>query len=308
LSKTVSLKTHYPKLISSGYLAGSAPPYTALMDMALAVVFGLVIGSFLNVVILRLPQGMPISIPRSHCPQCKRLIPWYDNIPILSYIILRGRCRRCSKSISLRYPLTEGLTGFVSLLLYFKFGLGVEWAIFFAFSAALITLAFIDLDHRILPDPITLNGIWIGILVTIYLNEPNPLVSRVLHLTGIEFTNTRAIALLGSVLGAVVGGGLLWGVSEAYLRLRGIEGMGFGDVKMMAMVGAFLGAPLALLTIMIGSMLGSVLGLIFIRVAGKTRQYELPFGTFLAAAGILTVLYGEDLIRWYVSTIVGPRA
>jgi leader peptidase (prepilin peptidase)/N-methyltransferase len=190
--------------------------------------------------------------------------------------------------------------------LYFKFGLGVEWAIFLAFSGALVALAFIDLDHRILPDPITLNGIWIGIVVNIYLAQPSPLVSRLLRSAGIELANTRAIAFIGSVLGALVGGGLLWAVAEAYLRLRGIEGMGLGDVKMMAMVGAFLGAPLALLTIMIGSLLGSVLGLIFIRFAGKTREYELPFGTFLAAAGIVTVLYGEDVLRWYLDRIVRP--
>lgn len=276
------------------------------MDLAVAVVFGLIIGSFLNVVILRLPQGMSISIPRSHCPQCKRLIPWYDNVPILSYMILRGHCRRCGKNISLRYPLIEALTGVVSLLLYLKYGLGVEWAIFLAFSAALIVLAFIDLDHRILPDPITLNGIWIGVLASVYLAEPSPLVSRLFRFAGIELTNPRASAFIGSVLGAIVGGGLLWAVAEAYLRLRGIEGMGFGDVKMMALVGAFLGAPLALLTIMIGSLLGSIVGLIFIRISGKTREYELPFGTFLAAAGIVTVLYGEDLIRWYIDRIVRP--
>jgi leader peptidase (prepilin peptidase)/N-methyltransferase len=276
------------------------------MELAFAVIFGLIIGSFLNVVILRLPQGMSVSIPRSHCPQCKRLIPWYDNIPILSYVILRGQCRRCGKTISLRYPLIEGLTGVVSLLLYLKFGLSVEWAIFFVFSAALIVLAFIDLDHRILPDPITINGIWLGMLASIYLAEPSPLLSRFLRFTGIELTNARAIGFLGSVIGAVIGGGLLWGVAEAYFRLRGIEGMGFGDVKMMAMVGAFLGAPLALLTIMIGSLLGSILGLVFIRYAGKTREYELPFGTFLAAAGILAVLYGEDLIRWYIDRLVRP--
>jgi leader peptidase (prepilin peptidase)/N-methyltransferase len=275
-----------------------------MMDLAVAVLFGLIIGSFLNVVILRLPQGISISVPRSRCPQCKRLIPWYDNIPILSYVLLRARCRRCGKHISLRYPLIEGLSGLVSLLVYFKFGWGVEWGIFFGFSAAMIALAFIDLDHRILPDPITLNGIWIGILVSVYLSHPNPLAARLLRLAGIEITNARALALIGSVLGAVVGGGLLWGVAEAYLRLRGIEGMGFGDVKMMAMVGAFLGAPLALLTIMIGSLLGSVLGLLFIRFSGKTREYELPFGTFLAAAGIVTVLYGEDMVRWYVDHMI----
>jgi leader peptidase (prepilin peptidase)/N-methyltransferase len=189
---------------------------------------------------------------------------------------------------------------------YFKFGLSVEWGIFLAFSTALIALAFIDLDHRILPDAITLNGIWVGMLSSIYLAQPNALASRLLRLIGIEATNPRIAALIASIVGAIVGGGLLWGVAEAYLRLRGIEGMGFGDVKMMAMVGAFLGAPLALLTIMIGSLLGSVIGLLFISFAGKTREYELPFGTFLAAAGILTVLYGEDLVRWYIEHLVRP--
>jgi leader peptidase (prepilin peptidase) / N-methyltransferase len=276
------------------------------MEVAAALIFGLVIGSFLNVVILRLPQGISISIPRSHCPQYKRLIPWYDNVPILSYVILRGHCRRCGKKISARYPLIEALSGIVSLLLYFKFGLSVEWAIYFAFSAAMIVLAFIDLDHRILPDPITLNGIWIGILANVYLAEPSPLVARLLRTAGLEVTNVRVVALVASLIGALVGGGLLWGVAEAYLRLRGIEGMGFGDVKMMAAVGAFLGAPLALITIMIGSLLGSVIGLMFIRFAGKTRQYELPFGTFLAGAAIVSVLYGEDLVRWYVERVVRP--
>ncbi|HYR44061.1 MAG TPA: prepilin peptidase [Terriglobia bacterium] len=276
------------------------------MELAFALVFGLVIGSFLNVVIVRLPQGLSISTPRSHCPQCKRLIPWYDNMPILSYMVLRGHCRRCDKKISARYPFVEALSALVSVLLYFKFGLGSEWAIFLAFSAALIVLAFIDLDHRILPDEITLNGIWIGALANVYLAQPSPLASRLLRTVGIEVTNTRVIALVASLVGALIGGGLLWGVAEVYLRLRGIEGMGFGDVKMMAMVGAFLGAPLALITIMLGSLLGSVIGLLFIRFAGKTREYELPFGTFLAAAGIVAVVYGEDLVRWYLDRIIRP--
>jgi len=275
------------------------------MELALALVLGLVIGSFLNVVILRLPQGGSITLPRSRCPNCKELIHWYDNIPILSYVFLRGRCRRCKKRISARYPFVEALTGVVSLLLYLKLGLTIEWAIFLAFSATLIVLAFIDIDHRILPDRITLNGIWIGILVNVYLAQPSPLVSRLFKSAGVE-ANPRVIALVGSVLGAVVGGGLLWGVAEAYLRLRGIEGMGFGDVKMMAMVGAFLGAPLTLLTIMIGSLLGSIIGLAFIRLASKTREYELPFGTFLSMAGIISVLYGQDLIRWYITRMIQP--
>jgi leader peptidase (prepilin peptidase)/N-methyltransferase len=277
------------------------------MEVAFALLFGLVIGSFLNVVILRLPRGLSVNRPRSHCPQCNKLIPWYDNVPVLSYVILRGRCRRCSKSISARYPSIELLTGVVSVLLYFKFGLSVEWGIFLGFSGALIVLAFIDLDYRILPDPITLNGIWLGVIVSLYLAQPGfsaSLTGRLFHTVGIDESNPRVIALTGSLLGAVVGGGLLWGVAEAYLRLRGIEGMGFGDVKMMAMVGAFLGAPLALLTIMVGSLLGAVIGLLFIQFSGKTRQYELPFGTFLAFAGIVSVLYGDDLVRWYVEHLI----
>ena len=276
------------------------------MESALALLFGLVVGSFLNVCILRLPHGVSISVPRSHCPQCKNLIHWFDNVPILSYLILGGRCRHCKKKISARYPLVEAVSGLVSVLLYLKYGLGVAWFIFLVFSAALVVLAFIDLDHRILPDPITLNGTWIGVVASVYLAQPSPLVSRMLRLAGIAVTNARLEALLASLLGMIVGGGLLWAVAEAYLRLRGIEGMGFGDVKMMAMVGAFLGAPLALLTIMIGSLLGSIVGLLFIRVSNKSRDYELPFGTFLSMAAIIAVLYGEALVRLYVDRLIRP--
>jgi leader peptidase (prepilin peptidase)/N-methyltransferase len=278
------------------------------MEIVLALLLGLVIGSFLNVVILRLPQGQSVSVPRSHCPQCKQQIAWYDNIPVLSYLILGGRCRQCKRKFSARYPFIEALTGAVSVLLFLKFGLTIEWGIYFAFSCALIVLAFIDLDHRILPDVITLNGIWIGILTSVYIAEPSPLIARLLRLAGLESPDPHVVALAASVLGAVIGGGLLWVVAEAYLRFRGIEGMGFGDVKMMAMVGAFLGAPLALLTIMVGSLLGSVVGLIFIKLADKTRQYELPFGTFLSFAGIVAVLYGDQLVRWYVEHLIRPGA
>jgi leader peptidase (prepilin peptidase)/N-methyltransferase len=236
------------------------------------------------------------------------LIHWYDNVPVLSWVVLGGRCRRCKKSISARYPFIEALTGLISVLLYLKYGLTVEWAIFLSFSGALVALGFIDLDHRILPDPITLNGIWIGILVNLYLAPPSPLVARLFRSVGLEGVNPRVIALTASLLGTIVGGGLLWAVAEAYLRFRGIEGMGFGDVKMMAMVGAFLGAPLALLTIMLGSLLGSVVGLVFIRLANKTREYELPFGTFLSFAAVIAVLYGDDMVRWYVEQLIRPAA
>ena len=269
------------------------------MELVLALILGLVIGSFLNVCILRIPQEVPITVPRSHCPHCKKLIRWYDNVPVLSYLILGGRCRRCKKKISARYPLIEAVSGLISVLLYLKFGLGVEWVLFFGFSAALLVLAFIDLDHRILPDVITLNGMWLGVLSSVYLAQPiPPIVLGILRAAGLEVTNPRILALVGSLLGVVAGGGLLWGVGEAFKRLRGIEGMGFGDVKMMAMVGAFLGAPMALFTIMLGSILGSVIGLVFMGFTGKSRDYELPSGTFLSVAGIVVVLYGENLVQF----------
>ena len=269
------------------------------MELVLALILGLVIGSFLNVCILRIPQEVPITVPRSHCPHCKKLIRWYDNVPVLSYLILGGRCRRCKKKISARYPLIEAVSGLISVLLYLKFGLGVEWVLFFGFSAALLVLAFIDLDHRILPDVITLNGMWLGVLSSVYLAQPiPPIVLGIVRAAGLEVTNPRILALVGSLLGVVAGGGLLWGVGEAFKRLRGIEGMGFGDVKMMAMVGAFLGAPMALFTIMLGSILGSVIGLVFLGFTGKSRDYELPFGTFLGVAGIVVVLYGENLVQF----------
>jgi leader peptidase (prepilin peptidase)/N-methyltransferase len=202
--------------------------------------------------------------------------------------------------------LIEAISGLVSVLLYLKFGFSPQWFVFLMFSSALLVLAFIDLEHRILPDPITLNGVWIGTLASVWLAQPNPLISRTFRALGVEAVNPRLLALVGSLLGLAVGGGLLWLIAEAYLRLRGIEGMGFGDVKMMAMVGAFLGAPLALLTIMLGSLMGSIIGLVFMRFAGKSREYELPFGTFLGLAGIIAVLYGEDLIQLDLDRVIRP--
>jgi leader peptidase (prepilin peptidase)/N-methyltransferase len=284
----------------------AATSYTALMELVLALALGLVIGSFLNVCIVRLPHRMSIALPGSHCPHCKKAIAFYDNIPILSFMILRGRCRHCHARIAARYPAVEAITGLISILLFLKFGLSMEWAVYFAFCSALLVLALIDVDHRILPDAITLNGIWVGFIVSIILGQPSAFVVRILGWIGWDLSNPRVIAAIGSAIGIVVGGGLLWFVGEAFYRIRGIEGLGFGDVKMMAMVGAFLGAPLTLFTIMAGSLIGSFIGLALIRFGGKTREYELPFGTFLGFAGIVAVLYGDKLIGLYVNHVMGP--
>ena len=270
------------------------------MGLLFAVVIGLAIGSFLNVCISRIPAEESVVKPRSRCPQCRKPIGALDNIPILSYILLGGRCRHCRKKISIRYPLIEALAGVLSALIYLKFGLGFEWAVYFGFCSALIALAFIDADHRILPDSITLNGLWLGLLISLFLLIPGPLIARVLQSAGFANPSSRLVSFVASMVGAILGGGLLWAVREAYFRLRGVEGMGFGDVKMMAMVGAFLGGPLTLLTIMTGSVLGSAIGLVMMRFAGKDREYELPFGTFLSFGAILAVLYGNEIIRLYL--------
>ncbi len=273
------------------------------MGLLFSVLIGLAIGSFLNVCISRMPQSESVVHPRSRCPQCRKPIAGYDNIPVLSYLLLGGRCRNCKKKISARYPLTEALTGVISMLIYFKYGLGLEFAVYLAFSAALIVLAFIDADHRILPDPITLNGLWIGLLLSLVIFVPGPLLARMLQWAGYSFPSDRLVSFVASTVGAIVGGGILWAVGEAYFRVRGVEGMGFGDVKMMAMVGAFLGAPRTLFTIMAGSLLGSIIGLVLMRFGGKDREYELPFGTFLSFGAIVALLYGDTLIDLYKKTM-----
>jgi len=273
------------------------------MVLLFTVLIGLAIGSFLNVCISRIPLEQSVVSPRSRCPQCKKPIGSFDNIPVLSYIILGGRCRNCKKKISIRYPLIEALTATVSALIYLKFDIGFEWAVYFLFCAALIALAFIDADHRILPDVITLNGLWIGIAISFFLWLPGPLVARLLQGVGVTAPGPRLVSIVSSMIGAAIGGGLLWGVREAYFRVRGVEGMGFGDVKMMAMVGAFVGTALTLFTILVGSVLGSVIGIVVMRFAGKDRDYELPFGTFLSLGAILAVLYGNELIRLYLNLV-----
>ena len=267
------------------------------------IVIGLAIGSFLNVCISRIPLDESVVHPRSRCPECRKPISNRDNIPILSYVLLGGRCRHCRKKISIRYPIIEGLTGAISALLYLKFDMGLAWVVYLLFCAALIALALIDADHRILPDLITLNGLWIGLVISLFLWLPGSWIARGLQGLGWTTPSPVVVSLVSSVAGAIVGGGLLWAVREAYFRFRGVEGMGFGDVKMMAMVGAFIGVPLTLFTIMVGSILGSVIGILMMQLAGKDKGYELPFGTFLSFGAILAVLYGSELIGMYLNLL-----
>ncbi len=259
--------------------------------VALAVIlFGLIIGSFLNVCIHRLPQGLSVVTPRSRCPHCERALSPWENIPVVSYLVLRGKCSGCGARISWVYPAVESLTALGFYLLYRKFGLTAPLGVNMLLFALLMTLLFIDLFERILPDPLTLGGAMAGFLLS-------PLQAS-------QFLGGSSLAAtLGqSALGALLGGGVLWAVAAIYLKVKKIEGMGFGDIKMMLMVGAFVGWRFAWLTIFVGSLMGAVLGALFILLFRKGRQYELPFGTFLAFGAMITVLWGPQIIDWYFQT------
>jgi len=276
----------------------------AILFGPFAFLFGLVIGSFLNVCIVRIPGGKSIVMPASACPKCGEPIRPYDNIPVLSYLILRGKCRACKTPISPMYPLVEFLTGLLFLACYGVFGLTIEalkWAIF---SAIMIVLVFTDLRERLLPDVVNYTGLALGLILS-FVTKPTD--GSALWLANHIFAfppPTPVLSFADAILGAALGSGLLWLVSEAYFRLRGREGMGLGDVKMMLMAGAFLGAKRTLLTILAGSVLGSVLGLIVILVRRKEADYELPFGTFLGAAALLVVFFGTPVVNWYQSLLM----
>lgn len=266
--------------------------------------FGLIIGSFLNVCISRLPAGKSVVKPRSRCPKCGKEIPAYDNIPVLSYFFLAGRCRNCKARISPVYPAVELLTGVLFFACYTVFGdsiLTVKWA---AFSAVLVVLIFTDWRERLLPDAATFTGLGIALAISFFV-RPSDGTAAWLANRMFDFPPPApVISFADAVIGAAVGGGLLWLVGEAYFRLRGREGMGFGDVKMMLMAGAFLGLRRTLLTILAGSLLGALLGTIFILASRKGSNYELPFGTFLGAAALLVVFFGTPVVMWYQSLFV----
>ncbi|HTU34088.1 MAG TPA: prepilin peptidase [Candidatus Acidoferrum sp.] len=276
---------------------------TSLLTGIFVFVFGLAIGSFLNVCILRIPEGKSIVLPASACPKCGAAIRPYDNIPVVSYAALRGKCRACKTPISWMYPVVELLTGTLFLGSWLAFGLtplALKWA---AFSAIMVVLVFTDLRERILPDVVNYTGLAIGLVISLFI-PPADGSARWLSSKVFAFPPpTPAISLIDALLGAALGSSLLWIVGEAYFRMRGREGMGLGDVKMMLMAGAFLGVKRTLLTILLGSVLGSLLGIVFILAKRKESDYELPFGSFLGAAALLVVFFGTPLVSWYTSLL-----
>jgi leader peptidase (prepilin peptidase) / N-methyltransferase len=264
---------------------------------------GLAIGSFLNVCILRIPADKSIVLPASSCPKCAKAIAPYDNIPVMSWLILGGKCRNCKTKISAMYPAVELLTGLLFLACYFAFGLTVDtlkWAIF---AALLVVLTITDLRERLLPDEVNFFGLGAGLLFSLFTK---PLDGTAMWMANrwFDFPPPQPVlSFVDGVLGAAAGSGLLWVVAEGYFRLRGREGMGLGDVKMMAAVGAFFGLKRTLLTVLLGSLLGSVIGIVLIAVSKKDRNYELPFGTFLGAGALLVLFFGTPALQWYQSLL-----
>jgi leader peptidase (prepilin peptidase)/N-methyltransferase len=274
--------------------------------LASALLLGLVIGSFLNVCIVRIPHGESIVRPASHCVGCGRAIRPYDNIPLVSWLVLRGRCRSCKTPISWMYPVVELATGLLFLACAVMFGPTLEGAKWALLSALIVVLVATDIRERILPDKVNFTGLVLGVAISGFL-RPADGVAAWLSSKMFDFPPpVPVLSVADSLLGALAGGGLLWIVAEGYFRLRVREGMGLGDVKMMAMVGAFEGLEGALLAILIGSLLGSVLGLAFIAIFRKDSDYELPFGAFLGAGSLIVVFFGTRMLEWY-QTVAGVR-
>jgi leader peptidase (prepilin peptidase)/N-methyltransferase len=240
--------------------------------------FGALVGSFLNVCIYRLPRRESIAWPGSHCPACSHPIAWYDNIPILSYLILGGRCRNCANGISWRYPIVEALNagGYVGLFWFF----GANWATaaYAVLYSALLVVAGTDLSHKIIPNAITFPGILLGL---------------------VSAATILPLGLVNGLIGLLVGGGLLWLLAWASPYLFGKEGMGGGDIKLLAMIGAFLGWKPALMTIMVGSLLGSIVGITLIGMHVIKREDYIPFGPFLVCGAVVALFFGDPIFEWY---------
>ena len=270
-----------------------------MIEAVLGLVFGLLIGSFLNVCIHRWPRDFSVVRPRSHCPECQKAIAWHDNIPIVSYLALRGSCRHCGARISWRYPVVELLTGLLFFYFVRELGLTLAALKMCVFSAMLVALIFSDLEMRILPDELTLGGTLMGLLFAIFVPVPESIVQAMLWFAGRQVSG-RTHWLVESAVGAALPAFLLWAAGWIYERVRHREGLGLGDVKLIAMVGSFLGLSGALLTLAGGSLAGSIIGYAYIRATRKDAStYELPLGTFLGIAALVLGLSAPKVLNWY---------
>jgi leader peptidase (prepilin peptidase) / N-methyltransferase len=270
----------------------------SLVDACFALLFGLLTGSFLNVCIYRWPLDLSVVRPRSHCPACQAPIAWYDLIPLVSFAILRGRCRHCHALISPRYPVVEFLTGGLFFLMAYRYGFTPMALKMCLFCAMMVVLLFTDLEERILPDEITLWGTVVGLILAIFAPSPDGPTHVLLWLTGLA-SHGWITNLIAAALAAGLPAAMLWFAGWAYRKVRQREGLGLGDVKMVALLGCFLGIDAGLATLILGSMAGALLGFAYIKATHKDpATYELPFGTFLSAAAIVVVIFSQALLGW----------
>ncbi len=272
-----------------------------LIFYAVIALFGLAFGSFLNVCIVRIPRRESIVVPRSHCPRCNHPIRWYDNFPLLSYIVLRGRCRDCQARISARYPLVECLTAAVLVADFHTYGLSPEFIKYMFLEMLLLILIFTDLIERRIPHRVTLLGMGLGLAFSFFVPVDNRLLEWVFRHLG-WYVDGAASSVMGAVAGALLGGGLFYAVGEAFYYLGGRqkEYLGFGDVMLMLMVGTFFGIPLTLETILLGSLGGTIVALALTVINRRYRDYPWPYGTFLGIAAIFASLWGTRLLDAYL--------
>lgn len=256
------------------------PSSYPVVFVVFAFIFGSVVGSFLNVCIYRLPREQSVAFPPSRCPGCGSGIRWYDNIPLLSYLLLRGRCRSCGSKISPQYPVVELINGLLTLFLFLKLGPSPTFLVLFLFTSALVVITFIDLEHQIIPDVISLPGIAIGFAVSFFLPW---------------------LGWKSSLIGIVAGGGSLLVVAYGYELLTKKEGMGGGDIKLLAMMGAFLGWRAVPFILFASSLIGSAVGISLMVAQKKDSKLAIPFGPFLALGALLYIFYGRQVISWYLS-------
>jgi leader peptidase (prepilin peptidase)/N-methyltransferase len=269
------------------------------MIQAIVALFGLVFGSFLNVCIVRVPSRESVVSPGSHCPGCGHSIRWYDNIPVFSYVLLCGRCRDCGTRISLLYPVVEILTAVVFVLEFWRYGLTLEFVKGLIFAMVMIVLVFTDLRERRIPHKITLPTIALGVAFSFFIPVDSRPIGWLLAIWGFSLAPVL-LSLIGALAGALVGGGLFFVVGEAFYHLRHKEGLGFGDVMLMLVIGTFLGPSLTLMTILIGSLLGTFIAIPFTLISSKFRNYQWPYGTFLGIAAIYASIGGDALLRAYL--------
>jgi leader peptidase (prepilin peptidase)/N-methyltransferase len=249
------------------------------IEIFLVFVLGLIVGSFSNVCIYRVPRNESVIYPASHCPKCRAKIKPLDNIPLLSYILLKGRCRNCESKISIQYPVVEFLSGLIYLIIYLIYGLSIQSLVYIILSSALIIMAFIDLQEQIIPDIISLPGIVVGLILSFIV----PYMS-----------------FINSALGALVGGGIILIIAWVGSIVFKKEAMGGGDVKLTAMIGAFLGWRYTIISLFLGFFIGALIGIILIMTKIKKREDAIPFGPFIALGSIITLLCGEKILSWYL--------